>query len=310
MPLFNGTANNDNLTGTDLADDINGLGGNDFIEALDGDDVIHGGDGNDTIYAGAGGFLGIDWIYDEAGDDVVFGGLDMDIMYGSAGNDTYDGGTGTSGVFGLELDSVDYVSALAGIVVDLRLASGQVRSAGSTDAAAVGVDTLLNVEEVYGSNFDDTMRAANGFQGNATLYGRGGNDTLLGGNSSDVLSGGLGNDLIDGGGGVDMALYRQSLSGGRRGRRTQGRAWIPSFRSRTCGAARRMTCSSAMPGATGSSATTGMTSSSAVRAMICSRDRTGTMSTLSSLQRIMPSESSATSAASMRCASPPQRRGR
>jgi Ca2+-binding RTX toxin-like protein len=212
MPLFNGTVNDDDLTGTDLADDIFGLAGNDFIEGLDGADVIHGGDGNDTIDGGAGGFVGIDWIYDEAGDDVVFGGLDMDIMYGSAGNDTYDGGTGTSGVFGLDIDSVDYVSALGGIVVDLRLTSGQVRSSGSTDFAAIGVDTLLNIEEIYGSNFNDTMQAANGFQGNATLYGQIGNDTLLGGSGPDVLSGGLGNDLIDGGGGVDMALYRQSLS--------------------------------------------------------------------------------------------------
>ena len=213
MPLINGTANNDNLTGTDLADDINGLAGNDSIQALDGADVIHGGDGNDTIYAGAGGFVGIDWIYDEAGDDVVFGGTDMDIMYGSAGNDTYDGGTGTTGAFGLDLDSVDYVGALAGIVVDLRLSSGQVRSVGGLDAAAIGVDTLLNVENIYGSNFNDSMRASDGFQGNATLYGQGGDDTLTGGTGADVLSGGAGDDLIDGGGGADMALYRLSQSG-------------------------------------------------------------------------------------------------
>ena len=213
MPQFNGTPNADNMTGTDIEDDIFGFGGNDFIQALDGPDAIHGGDGNDTIYAGAGGFLGIDWIYDEAGDDVVFGGPDMDLMFGSAGNDTYDGGTGTSGVFGLDIDSVDYVSALAGIVVDLRLATGQVRSIGGADAAAIGVDTLLNIETIYGSNFDDSMTAANGSQGNATLYGQGGNDTLTGGAAADVLSGGAGNDLIEGGAGRDMALYRHAQAG-------------------------------------------------------------------------------------------------
>ena len=195
MPLINGTAGDDTLNGTVDADEIYGL------------------DGNDIIYAGGGGFPGIDWIYDGPGDDTVFGEADMDVIYGSPGNDTYDGGTGTSGFHGLDIDSVHYESALAGIVVDLRLSIGQVRSAGNGDAAAIGVDTLINIEEVYGSNFDDTMRAADGSAGNAALYGQGGNDTLIGGSGADILSGGAGDDLLDGGGGRDMAVYRLASAG-------------------------------------------------------------------------------------------------
>ena len=171
MPQFNGTTGNDNLTGTDLSDDIYGLAGDDFIEGLNGDDTIYGGEGNDTIYAGAGGFLSIDWIYDGPGADTVYGGQDADIIYASPGNDAYDGGTGTSGLFGLDLDSVDYGAALAGIVVDLRLATGQVRSSGGADAAGIGVDTLINIEEVYGSNFDDSMRAADGLAMRRSMVG-------------------------------------------------------------------------------------------------------------------------------------------
>ena len=137
----------------------------------------------------------------------------MDVIYGSPGNDTYDGGNTTSGVSGLDFDSVRYETALAGIVVDLRLSTGQVRSVGNADAAAIGVDTLINIEAVYGSNFDDTMRAADGSVGNAALNGQGGNDTLIGGSGGDTLSGGAGDDLLDGGGGRDTAVYRLASTG-------------------------------------------------------------------------------------------------
>src|SRR5215207_4732157 len=267
MPLINGTATNDNLTGTDLSDDINGFAGDDFIEARNGDDVIHGGDGNDTIYAGAGGpFAAIDWIHDEAGDDVVFGGEDMDIIYASAGNDFYDGGTGTTGIFGLDLDCVRYENALAGITIDLRVATGQVRSVGGADAAGIGVDTLVNIEEIYGSNFDDSMRAADGFAGNAALYGGAGNDTLIGGSSNDVLGGGQGDDLIDGGTGRDLVTYRFASGGvnvhlGSSSAQPTNEGTTRSFQSRTSGVAITTTCFWGTITAIGSSASTETTSS-------------------------------------------------
>src|SRR5918996_1511235 len=108
-------------------------------------------------------------------------GTRMPLINGTAGNDTYDGGTGTASFFGLDIDAVRYESATAGIVVDLRLSTGQVRSVGGADDAGIGIDTLLNIEEIYGSDFDDSMRAADGFAGNASLYGQGGNDALTGG---------------------------------------------------------------------------------------------------------------------------------
>ena len=59
-----------------------------------------------------------------------------------------------------------------------------------------GTDTLVNIEQVRGSEFgDDTLI---GDAGNNRLEGRDGNDTLIGGEGFDNLSGGSGDDTLDG----------------------------------------------------------------------------------------------------------------
>lgn len=236
MPVLNGTPNDDHLIGTDFADDISGLAGNDIIEGLGGDDVIDGGDGNDTIDGGDGvddinggdgndtidGGLGQDYIdggagddliragsssnfvlpefiRDGAGNDTVYGEADEDWIYASPGDDYYDGGTGGFVQF-FENDHVSYGDALAGIVIDLRLPTGHVRSVGTSDAAGIGIDTLVNIESIGGTAFGDTMIA--GALGIA-FSGGDGNDALTGGSGSDRLFGNAGNDDLDGGGGVD-----------------------------------------------------------------------------------------------------------
>jgi Ca2+-binding RTX toxin-like protein len=226
MPTINGTPGNDALNGTEFFDQINGLAGNDIINGGDdtdiidggegddtidggnGQDFIDGGDGNDVIHAGSGG-LDPEVISDGAGNDIIFGEGDQDIIFGSAGNDYYDGGTGGS-FQSAENDIVTYAEAEAGIVVDLRLATGNVHSSGIGDPADIGVDTLVNIEAVTATEYDDVMTAGDS---GMTFVGLAGNDSLSGGAGDDILAGGSGDDILDGGAGIDLADYRDSNGG-------------------------------------------------------------------------------------------------
>ena len=209
MAEITGTSGDDTLNGTGADDVINGLGGNDTIAGDAGRDTIDGGDGNDDIRGGSGG----DTIYDGAGNDAAYGDLDQDIFYSSAGDDFYDAGTGFL-QDNFEFDQVVYLGAAAGIVVDLRLSTGQVRSAGGADAAKIGVDTLIGFELVGGSPFNDLMTAGDV---GMLFAGAGGDDMLVGGPGQDQLSGDEGNDVLVGNGGAD-ALFGQEgddvLTGG------------------------------------------------------------------------------------------------
>lgn len=244
MATINGTNGDDTLPGTSGDDTINGLGGNDTIDGGDGGDTIYGGDGNDVITGGNGrdyidggngddiihagpssNFVFPEFIYDGAGNDTVYGEEDQDLFFGSLGDDYYDGGTG--GVQ-FEGDQIDYSAALAGVVVDLRLSSGQARSADAEDAAQIGVDTLVNIEGIMGTAFNDSMTGSdtyvsfNGGAGNdilvagaagASLAGDEGNDALTGGAENDLLSGGSGDDSMDGGAGFDTVSYSDASGG-------------------------------------------------------------------------------------------------
>jgi Ca2+-binding RTX toxin-like protein len=197
-----GLEGNDTIRGNDGDDALYGGAGNDYLDGGNGNDTLDGGDGNDVIIGGDGndviqGGNGANSISDGNGNDIVYGGADSDIFQGSAGDDYYNGADG--------FDWVYYNSAevLAGITVDMRLATDQVRSSGSGDAANVGVDTLSNVESVVGSGFDDVMIAGNTAM---TFYGNDGDDSLTGGAGNDVLDGGAGHDTITGGAGNDTFL--------------------------------------------------------------------------------------------------------
>ncbi|NER52245.1 MAG: calcium-binding protein, partial [Symploca sp. SIO1A3] len=73
------------------------------------------------------------------------------------------------------------------------------------DAGVQVVETLLNVEDLYGTNFDDHFI---GDAGNNYLYGLQGNDTLIGGQGNDILRGDAGIDFMDGGEGRDTANFQ------------------------------------------------------------------------------------------------------
>ena len=186
------------------------------------------GSAEDTVIAGSndakgeaivGGF-GNDVLLGNAGDDTLDGGLGDDLLSGGTGNDTLDGGDG--------IDEVDYFDSATGVTVDLGNAT-------ASDGLG-GTDTILNIEDVHGSDFDDVITGdgnANvlegefgndvldggggddkvfGDEGDDVLTGGFGNDVLGAGAGDDVLTGGLGNDVLDGGAGTDTASYAAAAS--------------------------------------------------------------------------------------------------
>ncbi|MBV9528972.1 calcium-binding protein, partial [Sphingomonas sp.] len=117
----------------------------------------------------------------------VLGGAGNDRLISGPAADTFDGGDG--------IDAVDYQKAAAGVTVTL----GTNGAAGSGG----GGDTLLNVENVYGSAFADTLA---GNEGANVLKGGAGNDHLYGGDGNDILEGDAGTDRVYGGAGNDTYI--------------------------------------------------------------------------------------------------------
>jgi len=120
------------------------------------DDSITGTAGNDALTGG----LGNDSLSGLAGDDT---------LTGSAGDDTLDGGVG--------IDRAFYKDATGPVTVNLAL--------GTASGAGVGSDTLISIENVVGSSFDDTLI---GDDNNNTLNVILGNDTLTGGAGVDFFN--------------------------------------------------------------------------------------------------------------------------
>lgn len=181
----------------DLYYGIEGLIGSNFGDSLRGDIL------NNTIYGNAGQ----DWIYGRGGNDTLYGGADFDRLFGNEGNDFLIGGNGADLLDGGSgTDMVTFTDATSGLIVDLVL-PGQ-----NTGEAAL--DTLVSIEDVIGTNFDDSLRgdSANntlyGGGGADYLYGRDGNDALFGGAGDDTLFGNAGNDEISlGGAGSDRVFF-------------------------------------------------------------------------------------------------------
>ncbi|WP_275296358.1 VWD domain-containing protein, partial [Sulfitobacter mediterraneus] len=241
-----GKDGDDTLFGNGGRDNINGGDGNDFVDAGADNDFIEVGAGSDTVDGGTGGVLGefndLSYFFSALSDgatmgitvtysgefagsivdytgstDVfeninrVWGTENVDVFVGTnghqrfsgfGGNDTFDGGAGS--------DRVDYsretndAGGLSGIVADL--------TAGTATDAFGDTDTLISIEEVRGTDFNDIItgdRNENDLLGEGgddlissvgggrnSLRGGGGNDTLNAQGDNDYVSGGDGNDLI------------------------------------------------------------------------------------------------------------------
>ena len=71
--------------------------------------------------------------------------------------------------------------------VGINLATGR-----GVGGSAEG-DTLISIENVFGSNFNDTLTGTSGAN---QLHGQDGNDVIKGGGGNDFLDGGSGNDIL------------------------------------------------------------------------------------------------------------------
>ena len=133
--------------------------------------------------------------------NIVNAGDGDDTIHGAAGADIIDGGSGTR-------DRVVY--DLSNDAVSVNLATGQ------GDLGFARGDTYTNIEDVFGSDYDDTLigdannNVLSGGRGNDTLQGGNGNDTLVGGGGADSLFGGAGNDLLR----LDWSSINYRLDGG------------------------------------------------------------------------------------------------
>ncbi len=179
---------------TSIASDSNDLIFDEVsIDALDGNDVIHGTDQADNYQGGDGN----DILYGMDGADTLDGGNGEDILIGGAGNDTINGGAG--------IDVVDYSNASSAVTVNIH-------SSTASDGDG-GTDTLSNVENAIGSDFNDVLVGNNAYDntiwgglGNDDIQGRNGSDILYGEDGIDVLKGGNGDDILYGGDDTDI-LY-------------------------------------------------------------------------------------------------------
>jgi Ca2+-binding RTX toxin-like protein len=174
-----GTVTNDGWGGIDVFSGVNEIDGSQL------DDHITGGSGSDDL---AG----------DDGDDTIFGGSGNDELRPGAGSDEVDGGEGddeleyhrhdddvTQGIF------VTFTDQYEGTVIDY----------------AGDIDVFYNIEEVRGTNNDDTII---GIHGEQDLRGDDGDDLISGGDDDDKLEGNAGSDTLNGDSGDD---YLQPGSG-------------------------------------------------------------------------------------------------
>ena len=198
--IITGSTGNDTLNGGTGADTLNGGLGDDvyYVDNVLDNVIEADGAGNDTIYASVSydltarlvetlsltGSDAIDGIGNGranvingngngnslsglGGNDTLNGGNGADILNGGAGNDILNGGAHT--------DTATYIDATGAVTVNLGITTAQ-------NTGGAGTDTLISIEKLVGSAFNDT------------LTGDGGNNTLDGGAGADTLTGGLGDD--------------------------------------------------------------------------------------------------------------------
>jgi serralysin len=255
--VLRGNGGNDALYGLAGNDSLFGGDGNDILDGGDGVDIMDGGNGDDTYYvntasdnvvesASTGGndtlFTTVSYnlagrlietatitgssnsslignnfaqtlngnnannsLKGLSGNDILNGNGGNDVLEGGDSDDTINGGSGE--------DAARYIDASAGVTVSLAIAGAQA-------TGGAGSDTLISIEHLSGSAFNDVLGGNSGNNdlkggsGNDQLNGGGGNDALEGGNGDDILNGGSGADALTGGAGKDIFAFLNGLGGG------------------------------------------------------------------------------------------------
>lgn len=211
-----GSDYNDILIGNTGDNTLSGGKGNDILEGLDGADYLVGGAGSDyASYAhSATGItasltdptqnsVGTDAegdTYDSienqigsAHNDILIGNSQANILLGGSGDDVLEGMAGADqldgGEAGNNTASYEHWVDTSGIGVVASLSNP---SSNTGDAAG---DTYINIQNLTGSYFNDT------------LTGNDGGNILTGGAGNDILEGRAGADKLIGEDGSDTASY-------------------------------------------------------------------------------------------------------
>jgi Ca2+-binding RTX toxin-like protein len=217
-----GSQFNDTLIGDSAFNKLTGHDGDDLLQGGANQDFLVGGKGNDTLDGGAFGefneasfedapagaivnltnttqltvlagtahdgfgtvdtLIGIQGVFGSESNDTIFGGSSSEFFEGMGGNDSIVGGAG----FGF--DALEYFSSADGVTANL---SNQ--GVAQFISATQGTDTFTQIEDLYGSSFNDSLTG----DINANyLFAREGNDTLVSVSGADTLVGGAGNDRL------------------------------------------------------------------------------------------------------------------
>ena len=194
----------DGSNGTDTLisiEQVRGGAGNDLIIGDGKDNNFRGNNGNDTMDGGGGTFDVVDYssatsavsvnLNDSVASDgangtdrlvnieAVWGSGFNDTVIGGAGNDRLRGNGGSDSIVGGlgDADIAEYRNATTGIVVNL--------ATGAVQDGQGGNDTLVGIERIWGSTFNDSML---GGSGNDYFLGSSGADTFVGGEGIDAVS--------------------------------------------------------------------------------------------------------------------------
>jgi len=214
-----GSVYGDTIYGTNGSNTLDGNSGDDYLYGLDGSDTLIGGEGADHLYGGAGidtvdyssapssdwllpGNIDVNGVFvnlrdnvglnsDAQGDtyvsvenvrgsaftDLIGGDGQSNALYGNAGDDVICGFGGADYLDGGDgIDTLSYYASPSGVAVNLGT-----NNVSGGDAAG---DTILNFENVIGSNYADKLL---GSGGDNVLDGQGGDDILRGGAGSDTF---------------------------------------------------------------------------------------------------------------------------
>ncbi|MFZ2451334.1 MAG: calcium-binding protein [Methylovulum miyakonense] len=231
--LYGYEDSNDILIGLAGNDILWGYGGNDTLDGGPGNDTMYGRKGDDSYWVDSVGDRAIE--FNNEGMDTIFSSVDFNlpahlenltlqggalrvsgnwldntltgngsanVLTGWAGNDRLYGGDGNDSLKGDSGDDVlsggngvdiaHYWTAASGVTVNLGLAVAQ-------NTVGAGIDTLVNIENLNGSGYDDALT------GNAL------SNVLLGGAGNDSLNGGLANDRLTGGQGKDIFIFNTTI---------------------------------------------------------------------------------------------------
>lgn len=210
-----GGGGNDFICGNAGDDDLFGQGGRDALNGGADDDVVVGGGTGDFIYGGSGN----DSLFGEAGSDRYDGGgggadyvgfidapgpVTADIREGTATGEGSDTLARVEGLIGSSFDDVLFGDARVNFLIggdgdDTLHGRGEsdfvlfIYAGGGIDldleaegANGEGTDTILRIENAYGSSHDDMLRGTpepnylDGQEGTDTIDGGGGGDACIG----------------------------------------------------------------------------------------------------------------------------------